>query len=95
MTSLQSSVRTLRELCAEFNIHTICALERALYLNDGLTQQEIADKTSHTKQSQGRWETWMELNGLIAITKNGHRRMTTYTASGEDFINKLTLLWQK
>ncbi len=94
MTPLQASIRSLREICAEFNIHTICALERSLYLADGLTQQELADKTGQTKQAIGKWESWMELNGLAVVKKTDgvKRRTITYTAAGDDFLTKITAI---
>lgn len=94
MSEIKTSIRTLRELCAKFNIHTLCALERALYIGDGLTQEELAEKTDQTKQCVGRWEVWMEINGLLLVTKTEGRkaRNLTYTAAGEDFIKTLTTI---
>ena len=91
MQDIKGTIRELRELCATFNIYTIQSLERSLYVQDGLTQQGLADVTNQTKQGIGKWETWMEVNGLISITKpDGRRaRTTNYTTAGEEFINQL------
>jgi len=90
--NLKDTLRDLRELCSPFNIYTFSALETVVHMGDGLTQQEIGDITKQHKQGVGRWEVWMEINGIVNRTEEGRRRHLTYTASGTEFITKLTSL---